>query len=93
MNLKAWALLTLTIAFWLGAAHAQEHFSVRGSAPITNRFFALERDCRDARQDAERQAHQLCRRHRHRNADRSSFAYGGCWSFRERSVNLRFVCE
>ena len=93
MNLtKTLALLTLTIAFWLSAAHAQE-LSVRGESPITNRFFALQKDCRDARHDAITKANTLCRRLRHRNADARTFRQGGCWTFVNRSITLRFSCE
>jgi len=91
MNLtKALALLTLTIAFWLSAAHA---LTVKGHAPITNRFFAQQLDCRDAKIDAQKNAENLCRRLRHRGADRMTFRHGGCWTLTRRTVTLNFECE
>lgn len=89
---KAFALLTLTMFFWLSAAEAHE---VVGESPRLSGFFAKQRECSDAAMDAKTKADKLCKKLRHRGFDKQSLRFSPCWGqfSSKRTIKLNFKCE
>lgn len=89
---KALALLTLTMFFWMSQASAHE---VVGESPRLSGFFAKQRECRDALNNAKSKAEKVCRKLGHRGVDPQSVKFGTCWGqfSAKRTMSLNFKCE